>query len=367
MNDKDKYSSLTLGAMIACSMLASIMLIGYITSKAGHDSWLIVLIGLVAFLPVLGVYIQLAGKFPGKSLIEIINIIYGKIGGKIISSLYIFYFFLIAFTNADLVGEFIVGNVMPETPKVVILILFMLLCGYAVRKGSGGITRVSVFFTAIVFVAFVANGMLLMGRIKFDNFLPVLQKPVYPYFQATLTMVSITFSGALLVFMLLPKYKTPQNIKKPLLGGTLVGTLMLLVVIVRDIAVLGETISYLASPAYEAVRLINLADILTRMEVVYACILMTLLFFKVSLSAYACLKSIEETVRLKSYKPIVYPLAGLVVCFALASFDSPLEQAAWGASYAGYFSTIFIVILPIVTAIVAAVRGFKKPKEGNTP
>ncbi|MFZ5944673.1 MAG: GerAB/ArcD/ProY family transporter [Bacillota bacterium] len=61
---------------------------------AGHDAWLAVLAGLGAGLFFAIIYTALASRFPGKTLAEFNDLVYGPYLGKVISLGYLWYFFI---------------------------------------------------------------------------------------------------------------------------------------------------------------------------------------------------------------------------------------------------------------------------------
>lgn len=364
-NQKEQISSSMLLFSIACYIQSTALFIGFISSVTKQDTWIAIIIGLIIVLPIILIFTSLSGKFPGKSLIEINDIVYGKILGKIFSILYIFFFFTLAFLNTTISADFVTGTLIPETPKLAILILFISTCCYAVRKGPETMTRYSTLFSIIIILVVIINSLLLIKNMKFSNFEPSFSLPFMKYIQGAQTAAFLPFAETIVFFMLFPNLKNPTEIKKPLFGGLIIGAITILAVSLRDTAVLGPLVSYLINPAFEAVRLINLADILTRMEILYAIILLMLLFFKVSILIYAIVKGLEQIFNISSYK-ILVPIVGIIVVyFALIVFDSSMEHSFWGANIASIYSMLFNFILPLITLIVASIRGFRKNKKGT--
>jgi spore germination protein KB len=212
----------------------------------------------------------------------------------------------------------------------------------------------------------IFNSLLLIKDMKFNNFQPFFSLPIIKYVQGTQTIVALPFAETIVYFALFPNLKEPTNIKKPLFGGLTIGALTILGIVLRDTSVLGPLLSYVTSPAFETVRLINVGGIFTRMEIFYATILTLLVFFKVSIVLYATTKSIEQLLHLNSYKTLV-PIIGILAVYAsLTVFASTFEHAFWGSNVAAVYSTFFVFILPLITFIVALLREFYKTKGGNT-
>jgi spore germination protein KB len=357
---KEQISTAVLTFSIGCFMQSSTLLVGFVTATTKQESWIPVLAGIVLTLPLIWIYFKIADKYPGKSIIEIDDLVFGKVIGKFFSVVYILFFISLSALNATIIADFLVSSVLPETPKLAGLILFMLLCAYALSKGIETITRCSTLFTFIIIIVVVVNGILMSKNMKADNFLPVFSLPLKKYIQATQTEVFLPFGEIFVFFMLFPNMQNPKDMKKSFMRGYMIGTGTMLMIMLRDISVLGPTIGLVTIPAYESVRLINVANILTRMEFFYATLLIVLSFFKVSILYYASTKAVTELVGMSSYKCLLRVMGVLIVIFTLINFKSANEHAAWGVSASSFYSSFFILILPLITLITIAIKGFFK-------
>ena len=364
-NQKEQVSSASLMFTIGCFIQSSTLVVGYITGVAKQDTWLTVIFGFIVALPIIWIFAALGEKFPGKNLIEINDVVFGKIPGKIISVLYIFFFFSLTFLNSGVMTDFVSSSLLPDTPDIAVLIMFIGVCGYAVRKGLETMTRYSLVFIIIVSVVLIINSLLLIKDMRLDNFQPSFTYPLKNYIQATNEVSILSFGNIVVFFMFFSSLKTPSQIKKPLFGGLIIGAATMIFISARDIAVLGPIIRMITIPAYDAVRLINLANTLTRMEILYAGILLMMLFFKISVLYYATVRAIAQIFNMKSYKLLVPVIGVLIIIFAYNAFDSSAENSYNAANIAPIYQTLFEVILPLVTLIVASIRGFRKPVGAN--
>jgi len=365
-NEKEKISSGILMFSVTCYMQSSSMLSGFTSTITSQDTWISVLTGFIEALPILWIYMKLVTLFPGKSIIEINECVFGKVIGKVFSVLYVYFFFSLTFLNGDVLSGFVVGSILPETPRVAIIIAFVLLCVYTVRKGIEPLARCSTLFVIIMFAMLLFNSMLLIQNMKLSNFLPMLSLPIKNYVQATQTQTFLPFGDILVFFMLFPNLQNSNNIKKPFLKGFLIGAATVLLVVLRDTAVLGPAISMVSNPSFESVRLINIADTLTRLEIINATILISLLFFKISILFYATVKGISQIFKLQSYKSLVPTVGALIVVFTFIVFKSSMEHAIWGMDFAAFSGMFFELILPLITLIVLTLKGIFKNKEVKT-
>ena len=365
-NTKELISSsifmFTIASFVECSSL--------IYGNAGitkNDTWLTVITGFIVSLPIVWVFVSLFEKFPGKNIIEIDDIIFGKIGGKIISILYILFFFLTSLSNCSLMGDFVVGIIMPETPKVAILILFIIVCVYAVRKGIEAMTNYSKLFYFIAFSTLILAIFLLLNQAKFSNLLPMFSLPIKKYIQSTHQTAVLPFADIFVFTMLVPSLKNPQNIKKPIFGGLIISAVFMLGVVLIDILVLGPAEALVAFPAFDVVRLVDIENIMTRMDFIFEIVFILLFFFKISILLYVTVTAIAQTCNIKSYKALVPVVGAIFISFTLPLYDSAGDAVYIRANILPVYQTFFVLILPLITLIIAVIRAFRKNKEVKVP
>ena len=362
-NTKEQISSLILIFTVACFIECSSLLYTGIAGITNQDTWIAVITGFIFSLPIVWIFSALCEKFPGKTLIEINDIIFGKILGKIISSLYIFFFFTLCIINSSQTGDFVIDIILPETPKAVVLIMFIIVCVYAVRKGFEIMTRYSMLIFNIALIALLAAILLLLNKSKLSNLQPMLSLPFINYVQSTHQISELSFSNIFVFTMIFPSLKNPQKIKKPMFLGLIIGALFMLGVVLIDIVALGPAEALVAFPSFDVIRLIEVSDVITRMDFAYEFPFLILFFFKVSILLYVTVKAIAQLFNIKSYKLLAPVVGALVVLFSLSSYDSYIESTYISANILPFYQAFFQLILPLITLIIAAMRGFRKPAE----
>lgn len=361
---KEQISARQLMFSIACYIQGSALVLSFLTDTLKQESWIGVVAGYLLGLLILGIYAALIKMFPGQSIVQINIHIFGKVLGKIISLLYIYFFFSLAFLNTRNFGDFINGYIMPNTPAFAIAVMLLFICAWAVRQGVETMTRYSTAFVIITFMVTFALIILMSKDMKLNNFLPVFSLPIKDYIQGSHTLSIVSFCEIIAFFMFFPYVKEKEKIGSSLYMGMSIGAITIITVIVRNTAVLGPLFAYLSSPTYEAIRFIDIGNTLTRMEVLYAGILVMLMFFRVSIVFFAAVVGLKQVFRLHSHRSLVPVLAALIVLFSLTVFHAAAEHAYWGTNISAVYSTLFEVILPLITLLVALLRmGLKKHKK----
>ena len=89
---KEQLSSKVLMFSVGCFIQSSTLLVGFVAATTSNESWIPVLAGIVLSLPVIWIYLRISKKYPGKSIIEIDDLAFGRIVGKLFSVVYIIFF-----------------------------------------------------------------------------------------------------------------------------------------------------------------------------------------------------------------------------------------------------------------------------------
>ena len=360
-----KITSAQLMFSTACFIQSSALLSSFLTGVTDYDSWFVVAVGIVLCLPILLTYIGLMKMYPGKNLAEINDLVFGKVLGRAVTFLHILFFLTLASLNLRDLSLFVKQTIMDKTPDVVLSAVCVLVSVLAVRYGLKVVTRYAFLFVLIS--AAVLAGSLLFASTQMDlnNFLPMLQKPFKTYVQGTNIVLSIPFGELVIFLMILPYVRERQkHIGTYFLGGFLLGALMFLMVVFRDTAVLGNTLSLFALPAYETLRIVTLFGTISRLEILFAVILIILLFFKISLLHYATTLATAQLFGMKSYKPLALTIGVLMIGYSFTLYPSNIQHAASGRETSTILWQFFEFFLPLLALVVGKIRKGKGKAKG---
>lgn len=361
--EKGEISSSQLTFLMIGFMQGAHLLITFTAGITKHDTWLAVLAALTISLPFVLIYVALAQKFPGKNLVQINDIIYGPYLGKLVSTLYICYFLLLASLNLRTVFTFFGTFIMPETPMVVFLIMFIFICAWAVRNGIETIARCSLILIVIAGALILIAFILLLNQMEITNFLPVFEVPPQKFIQGTHIVTALPFTQTVVFLMIIPYMNKIKEAKKSMVMGLILGGIQLLIVVIQDTAVLGITETIMVLPSFESTRLIDIANVLTRLDVLVAVVLLVTLFLRISIFYYAVVLGIAQMFKLRSYVSLVLPIGIIIISVSILIYDSTMVQAAAVASTYLVYSFPFHFILPILSLLIAWIRGIPKKRE----
>jgi len=354
--EKGSISGRALIFAVFCFMQGTMLRSAFIVVVTKNDSWAMAFTGLLGSLLLTAIYAALLRRFQEKNLFEINELVFGPVVGKVFSVLYLFFFLSLAALNTHDIGDFVVGYMMQETPLAAIILLFVLICVYAVRKGIANIVRLSTVLCIIAMSAVLINTVLMLNEIQPGFIKPLFQLPLGKYVQGTITVAALPMGEVLAFTMIAPMLGKNKKAGKMMAYGLVLAAVFLGIVLLRDILVLGPMAGVFRLPSYESVRYVKLAGILTRMESLYAVVLIILYVFKVSILLYACVLGLAQLVNFKSYQPLTLICGALVFFYSLFVYKSVMEHADWGATVAPIFSLTFELVLPSAALVAVSIK-----------
>ena len=264
--EKGIISSSQLLFMIVGFIQASNLLLAFGSGIVKHDGWLAILAALLLSIPIVLAYSALSRRFRGSSLIEISEIVYGSYLGKLISISYILIFLLLVSLNIRFFSDFLITYIMPETPIWAILIMLTFVCAWVVRGGIEVLARCSFIIIVISSTIILATTLFLLGDMDFKNFLPILDISLQDFIHGIHIISSIHYLEIVVFLMVMAFVNETHQVKRSIVGGLILGALSILIIEVRNVAVLGNIANIVYSASFVTVRYINVAEVFTRME-----------------------------------------------------------------------------------------------------
>ena len=354
--ERGRISSCQLLLLIWSFIEGSAPLIGFITPIARQDAWLAVLAAAAVMAPFMYLYALLASKFAGLNLVQISHCVYGPVGGAMASILYIFCFFMTLSFNLRDLGVLYATHFMLDTPQIVFVIIFTAACAAAVSGGIEILARLSLVFVLITTSVILGTSLLLMGNMDFSHFLPIFEVPIKDFIHSTQIMTVIPFAETLVFLMIAAQTGDRRNITGAMLLALVCGAASLLVVTVRNTAVLGPAQTIMESPAFEAARLIDVAKVLTRMDILIGIGQSVALFLKCSVLYYVAVLALAELLRLRTYLPLVIPFGMIVANLAHFVYPTEVDHLATTVNTCVIFPVPILFVLPVLTLLVAKIR-----------
>lgn len=332
--------------LIAPSALAAV---------AKQDSWISSILGALAGLIPIVVYVSLLQRYPQKTIIEINELVFGKWLGKTVSVLYIFFFFLLSVLLLGDIGYFVTTEIMPETPIDFVMACLMFVVIYACRLGLEVITKgAEIFFPWILLLYFLLLFMLL-PQIHVEKIQPVLEYGITPVLKAAFPFFSLQEYIVLIMFY--PYVKLSKKTPQAFYIGALIAGVMLICLIMLCILVLGPKLTTEnLYPTFALAKKINIGNFIERVEVIIGGLWFITISFKLLMTFFSTVLGIRQMCRFKSYTFLTIPLGMLTVALVLPSYVNIVYVNQFVKRIWPSFSLIFMLLLPLLTWLIALFR-----------
>lgn len=339
-------------------IIGSSLIIG-IGGEAKNDAWISGIAGIVMVIPMLLVYSRILSLFQGKDLFDILIIIFGKVIGRIVTFLYIWYAFHLGALVLRNFGEFMNAVALPETPMFVSLFCLGLVCIIAVRLGIEVLGRTTAYFIPLIFFVLAVILLISIPQIRLDYIKPVLGNGIIPVLKGGFSTFSFPFAETVLFISVFSSLKTKKSPLKVYFWGVLISGIIIIIVTLRNIAILSNMLGSYYFPSYQAVRMIRIGDFIQRTEVSVSLVFIFGVFIKSSICLLVTCKGIEKMFNLKDYRSIVIHTGLLMIYFSYIVYDNIMTMSYWAFKVYSYYAFPFQVILPIIIWILAEIKGKK--------
>ncbi|WML33820.1 endospore germination permease [Clostridium sp. OS1-26] len=348
--------------LVIMFILGSTLLIGT-GSIAENDTWLSIIIGTLLSIPVIMIYSRLLYLFPGKDLFDILYIVFGNIIGKILSIIYIWFSFYLGVLVLRNFSEFTNIIIYPDTPIVVPMIFFILLCIFAIKLGIEVLGRWSEIFIIANIIAVILVAIILSStQMEINNLLPVLYNGIKPVISGAFSALSFPFAETIVFTMVFSSFENRKSSYKIYFYGLIIGALILFINSLQNILVLGsDTMIINYFPTYISLSIIRLGTFIERMEATVIIVLIINVFTKATLDMLATCRGIAKLLNIDDYRFLATPIALLTLVFSMFNFKSTMDMTNWAFKVWPYYAIPHQVILPVIILIAAEIKVRKLP------
>lgn len=322
----------------------------------GTAGWYMTLISAVtatvAFTPL---YILLK-RFPGKNIMEIYDIVLGKVIGSLFSFSLLLIVILTAAANIREFTEVMIVYIFPLSPPSYIIVLLLIIVVLAAYLGLEPIARVSRLF----------GGMLLFGLLSIlilaaKNYDIHHLFPIFGYGIGTTLSNGVLRSSAYgeitIVAVIAGSLQGITHIKKTgyislLLSGTII-----------SLTILSFTLSFpyytgreITAPMYLMTTLINYGGFFQRLEAIFLYIWSISMAISSSALIYIVLMIYSYMFNIQDKKPLIFPLSIILYCLIML----PESMGALITIYMQALRTygwIFFFLPPALALLIAMAKG----------
>jgi spore germination protein KB len=231
--------------------------------QAKKDAWLAVALAVLITLPVTMMYARLMYLFPGYDLFDILNSVFGKIIGKFISIMFIWFAFHLGTLVMYNFGIFIETVGLTMTPMIIPIACIAILSAWGVKEGIEVLGRWGEFFLPIVMILFALSSLLLIPKMDINQIKPILYEGVKPLLKGTFSLFSFPFAETVIFTMVFYSLKNKRSSFKIYTAGIVFTGIMGILMTLTIILVLGANIaSEIYFPSYAAISRLSVGNFL---------------------------------------------------------------------------------------------------------
>ncbi|MBZ5753796.1 GerAB/ArcD/ProY family transporter [Metabacillus rhizolycopersici] len=332
---------------------------------AKQDSWVADPLTILISLFFIFIYNQLATFYPSMTYVEVNEKIFGKWIGKIAALLYLFYFFILSSGVLREIGDFFTTHILVDTPIQMVMIMFLFTSLIGVRLGLEVICRTALIFFPWIVMMLLMLLLFLIPEIKLENIQPIFGEGMKPIIKGSYHILGLPYLELAILLMVTPYVTEKATMKKAYYRGMVIGGIFLFITVAFCILVLGSEITARqAYPSYILGKKISIGGFIERIEAVVAFIWVFTVYFKLTIINYGLSLGIAQVLGLKSYKILLFPLAFLIITFAIFSYRDIVHFHDFvGKTWTPYSLTICF-ILPLLLLVIGTIR--KKRSAPNT-
>lgn len=351
----DKISMHQAICMIILFLFGSSVLLGMGIGPVG-DSWVAIITAAILGSIFSLVYARLISLFPEQNFYDIAELVFGKIIGKLIIVLMMWYTIHLAALVLRNFSEFIQIVTLEETPQTVVMIAILVVTGYMVLSGIQTFGKWIMLAIIFVVMVFLFTVVLSIDEINISNFLPILTYDLTTLGSKTLKLFTFPFAETVIFLMLADSIKKSANPYKIYLYGLFLGTLLLAGTFLRNLIILGAPVlekSYF--PSYMTTRILSIAESFSRIEVTIFYNFLLGGISKISVCLFAAVKGAEKLFNLQKSWKSVCVITLVILLISKFQFNSFFEMLSFIDIYP-YYAIFFQVIIPLFVWISAEIK-----------
>lgn len=353
--NKEKITFREAVCILAIFICGSSAVMGGLT-EVEQDSWISLILSQLFVFPIVTIYARIMKLYPELNLFEILNIIFGKVFGKIITLLFTWYAIHLAAIVLRSFSEFFQISSLHLTPLIVLTILIFLVSVYLAKSGVKVFGRWSILVFIIFLTIILMTSLLLLKDMDIGNIMPFMNHSTVSIISGSYKLFTFPFAETVLFLALADSIKKEDSPYKIYFLGVALGALFLLLIMLRNILTLGP---YLLKsdyfPSYNVVRIIEIGDFFLRIEESIADNFILGGITKIAVCLFAASKGLASLFNIKDYHKVIIPVGLSSAALSCILYTDIVEVFNFISIYQIYVIP-FQIILPVLIWLGAEIK-----------
>lgn len=332
-----------------------------------QDTWIVVFLSIPYTILFCFPILFLSNRFNDYTLIEYMEIIFGKYLGKIIGLIYTLVLLSFSIANVSVLTEILSSTMFSSMPTIVTISIMLITCSYVSYKGLEPIARGAEIFVPFILAVIFIFPILGIKNLDFKVFLPILKDSSFRELNKGAIEIAMKFADILILAMIVPNLEKKEELNNIFMKSLFYSVFMSNFVLIISQAALGiEQTKHSNFPFFTFARLINVFNFIQRVESIYVVSWITANVGKISGYLYFSTVSLAQILNKKDNKKYIIPMT---IVIAIVSIIYKNRSSVVGTKdpfqkILLIITLISVVITPSIALLVYFVRR-KKLKEVN--
>lgn len=360
MSHPRKLSSTQLTMLILGFCLGSSLVLR--PGSIGRSGWVAALLGTAEGIAAASLYVALSSRFHHVGFVSISRQVFGRVLGLVPVVLFVWFSLQLGGLVLANFGDYFNIAVLQATPVVWFVVPLALAAVYTTRNGPQIVARCATVLVPVAILLLILLTVFLIPSYRLGNILPIIsKKDLLGIAQATHATAMFPFAETVVFLMILPCLGPAERAAKATMWGLGLAGLVLAGADVRNTAALGSALAKAVFPSHSAARLVEIGDVITRVEILVAINFLTMGFLKICVLLHAAASGVAEAVGMSSSRPMVLPAGLIMVILSVTGFRNGFaENTIFASETWPVYAPVFTVALPLITLLTALLTG--KPR-----
>lgn len=342
--------------LLILSCLCNLFMVSVLEGQAGTGAWTAYLFSLPIGLALNALAAFLFSRNPGCSLHEINTAAFGSIGGKIVSLIYVLYFFLITCILLNYYGLYTVDTVLHQVKLGLFIAPIVFAVVYVARKGIEVIGRAGVILGVVLLAGCLGSAITELVSGNLENLFPLISASPRQLLYATFALSAIQFGELFAILTFIPDLVTRKRVVRTTLWSVLIGNGVVVLFAIGSVMVMGQTTYMNFAGFYRVIRSSDFAGILNSMKILVVAVYFFAAVFRLTVNLRAICKCLKDIFLLPASKHLALPVGALMIGFSQVISYSSTIIGQFLFYYYPYLATVPQLFLPLLTLIVLEIK-----------
>ncbi|TKD72259.1 GerAB/ArcD/ProY family transporter [Pseudalkalibacillus hwajinpoensis] len=323
---------------------------------AENGAWISLLLANAIGFFILALVLWLYEKYPDLSYIQYTKLLLGKGGAYLFGIALALLLFQITANITHGMGQFFSTSMMKQTPLYIFHFLILFVAALTVKAGIEVMARM--FHGILYLILFIISFIILLNLTHFhpEYLLPVLPMGWKPILHGAYIGFGFPYMDIMYFAMILPylKHNMDKPFKRWMYLGLFINGIVLAITIVASIMILGPMVLTEKFPIFQIARIIQIGEIIQRVESVFGMALIIASFMKITMMLFIINEVVTQLFDIQDKRVMVFPNTLLVYLLSLTMYHNEIELGESGL----IMETILAFFLAFLPLLIVAIRGF---------